>query len=313
MTYFLAFSKGQFYLCREFGTRQVIVEIILDLKKEDFLRELWVPLSGAIAQQRNVETIANNVANANTPGFKKEQVVFKEYLTALEKGDAQADLPEREFKPEDFYRSYNAEDAFVKVDGAYTLHEQGQLTPTGNSFDNALSGPGFFEVLSPNGVRYTRKGSFSINNEGKLVTDQGYLVLSKDAPANIGADGKATLSTPAASRAIMVGNNKLTVSLEGEVYSGGNKIADMSITEFNDVHALKKEGNSLFINPDQKNIKVGELKTAIHQGFVEQSNVNAVSEMSSLINANRNFETIQRVIKSYDAMSAKAVNEIAKF
>jgi flagellar basal-body rod protein FlgF len=272
-----------------------------------------VPLSGAIAQQRNVETIANNVANANTPGFKKEQVVFKEYLAALENKDAQIDLPQKEWKPEDFYRSYNAEDAFVKVDGAYTLHDQGQLSPTGNAFDSALNGPGFFEVLTPNGVRYTRKGNFSINNEGKLVTDQGYLLLSKSPPLNAGPDGKLELTTPPESRAIIVGNNKFTISLEGEVFSGPNKAADLSLVEFGDIHALKKEGNSLFINPDQKNIKIGESKTSVHQGFIEQSNVNAVTEMSSLINANRNFETIQRVIKTYDTMSGKAVNEISKF
>lgn len=277
------------------------------------MRELWVPLSGAIAQQRNVETIANNVANANTPGFKKEQVVFKEYLAALQKGDSQADLPQKEWKPEDFYRSYNAEDAFVKVDGAYTLHEQGQLSPTGNAFDNALNGPGFFEVLTPNGVRFTRKGNLSINNDGKLVTDQGFLLLSKSPPPSADASGKIILSVPPESRAISVGNNKFSITLEGEVFSGANKVADLALVEFNDVHALKKEGNSLFINPDQKNIKIGELKTSIHQGFVEQSNVNAVSEMSALINANRNFESIQRVIKTYDTMSGKAVNEISKF
>jgi flagellar basal-body rod protein FlgG len=277
------------------------------------LRELWVPLSGAIAQQRNVETIANNVANANTPGFKKDQVVFKEYLTALEKGDEAVNLPQKEFKPEDFYRSYNAEDSFVKVDGTYSLHEQGQLVPTGNSFDNALSGQGFFEVLTPNGVRYTRKGSFSISNEGKLVTDQGYQVLSKDAPPTIDKEGKLALSAPPETRAIIVGKNKFSISLDGDVYSGDNKIANISLAEFNDIHALKKEGNSLFINPDQKNVKIGDVKTSVHQGFVEQSNVNAVTEMSSLINANRNFETIQRVIKTYDTMSGKAVNEISKF
>jgi flagellar basal-body rod protein FlgF len=277
------------------------------------LRELWVPLSGAIAQQRNVETIANNVANANTPGFKKEQVVFKEYLAALEKGGGQIELPQKEWKPEDFYRSYNGEDSFVKVDGAYTLHEQGQLSPTGNAFDNALNGPGFFEVLTPNGVRYTRKGNFSINNDGKLVTDQGFLLLSKSPPPTAGVDGKIILTTPPESRAITVGNNKFTISLDGEVFSGPNKAADLSLAEFNDVHALKKEGSSLFINPDQQNIKIGESKTAVHQGFVEQSNVNAVSEMSALINANRNFESIQRVIKTYDTMSGKAVNEIGKF
>ncbi len=280
------------------------------------MRELWVPLSGAIAQQKNVETIANNVANVNTPGFKKEQIVFKEYLAAVEGKGAEeqgVDLPQKEWKPEDFYRSYNAEDSFVKVDGSYTLHEQGQLTPTGNSFDNAISGPGFFEVLTPNGVRYSRKGSFSISNEGKLVTDQGYLVLAKDAPPVAGADGKLNLSAPPETRAITVGGSKFSISLDGEVYSGDNKVGNLALTEFNDVHALKKEGNSLFINPDQQNIKIGDLKTAVHQGFVEQSNVNAVSEMSNLINANRTFESIQRVIKTYDNMSAKSVNEISKF
>ena len=278
------------------------------------MRELWVPLSGAIAQQRQVETIANNVANANTPGFKKDQVVFKEYLAALEKSDQQGvDLPEKDWKPEDFYRSYGAEDSFVKVDGTYTLHEQGQLTPTGNFFDNALNGPGFYEVLTPNGVRYSRKGAFSINADGKLVTDQGYPVLSKDAPPVAGADGKMNFASTPESRAINVGNAKFSISLDGEVFSGPNKVADIAVTEFNDIHALKKEGNSLFINPDQQNVKVGDIKTSIHQGFVEQSNVNAVTEMSNLINANRNFESIQRVIKTYDNMSAKAVNEISKF
>jgi len=187
------------------------------------------------------------------------------------------------------------------------------LSPTGNAFDNALNGPGFFEVLTPNGIRYSRKGSFSISNDGKLVTDQGYHVLSKDAPPTAGADGVMTLATSPESRIINVGNSKFSISLEGEVFSGDNKVANLALAEFNDIHALKKEGNSLFINPDQTNVKVGDLKTSVHQGFIEQSNVNAVSEMTNLINANRNFETIQRAIKTYDNISGKAVNEISKF
>lgn len=277
------------------------------------MREIWVPISGAIAQQRNVEQIANNVANANTPGFKKDKVVFKEYLAALEKGTEDVDLPQRDWKPEDFYRSNGAEDSFVKVDGTYNMHEQGQLTPTGNSFDFALNGQGFFEVLTPQGVRYTRKGNFTINAEGKLVTDQGFSILSKGAPPVINPDGTMQLSSPPESRQINVGNNKLAISLDGEVFAGNNKVADLAVVEFNDLHQLKKEGNSLFVNTDAKNYKIGNNKTSVHQGFVEQSNVNAVSEMSQLINANRNFESIQRVIKTYDQISSKAVNEIPKF
>lgn len=294
--------------------RKLYLELASNENQEFVLRELWVPLSGAIAQQKNVETIANNVANANTPGFKRDQVVFKEHLAALdEKNNAEINLPVNEWKPDDFYRSYNSEDSFVKVDGSYTSFEQGTLTPTGNTFDHAINGPGFFEVLSPNGTRFQRKGSFSLNGQGQLVTDQGHLVLSKAPPPSVGPDGKLTLSVSAKERAIVIPSTKFNVNLNGEVFSGENKIADLSIVEFSDVHALKKEGQSLFINQDYANIKPNELKSTVHQGFIEQSNVNAVVEMSSLINANRNFESIQRAIKTYDAMSSKAVNEIPKF
>ncbi len=139
------------------------------------------------------------------------------------------------------------------------------------------------------------------------------MVLSKSPPLVADASGKISLTVPPETRAITVGSGRLGISLDGQVFSGENKVAELSLVEFNDPNALKKEGNSLYINADQLNIKVGDLKTSTHQGFIEQSNVNAVSEMSSLINANRNFETIQRVIKTYDTMSGKAVNEISKF
>lgn len=280
------------------------------------MKDLWVPLSGALSQQRNVETIANNVANANTPGFKRDQLVFKEYLTALDKGLEDIDLPNREWKPEDFYHSHGAEYAKVKVDGTYTIHEQGQLVPTGNSLDFALNGKGFFEVLTPNGVRYTRKGSFTIDPSGKLVTDQGFPVLSRLDKAVLETDsrGLATVATQdPMDRVITIEGNKVSSNMQGEIAVDGNKIADLSIVEFNDVHTLKKEGNSLFINENFRNVKTeGESKTSLHQGFQEQSNVNAVSEMAALIKANRHFGSIQKVIKAYDNMSGKS-NEISKF
>lgn len=286
------------------------------------MKDLWVSVSGALAAQKNVETIANNVANANTPGFKRDQLAFKEHLTALTKGVDDADLPAKEWSPDDFYRSYGAEDAYVKVDGSYTIHEQGQLSPTNNPLDLALQGKGFFEVLTPNGVRYTRKGNFSIGKDGSLVTDQGYPVLSKinwqdvkTIPAIAGENrGPASVIPSTEERKITVGQGgKVNISLEGEVYIAGNKIADLSVVEFKDQHALKKEGNAFFINADSENIEKTNSKTAIHQGFVEESNVNAVSEMSNLIKANRHFESIQRAIKAYDSITGRSVNEIGKF
>ncbi|CBW28094.1 putative flagellar basal-body rod protein [Halobacteriovorax marinus SJ] len=285
----------------------------LNKSRRDDLKELWVPLSGAIAQQRKVETIANNVANANTPGFKKDQIVFKEYLTQFEKGYEQdLDLPHKEWKPEDFYRSYGAEHAKVKVDGSFTDFQQGQTTPTGNPLDVALKGKGFIEVLTPNGVRYTRKGNLSINPAGLLVTDGGNPVLSKIDPAlllageNLPSPQERTIQLPQNS-------GRLAINFQGELSNSNGKISDLSIVEFNDIHALKKEGNSFYINEKFENISTAENKTAVYQGFIEQSNVNAIQEMSELIKANRNFESIQRVIKTYDTISGKGVNEIAKF
>ena len=100
---------------------------------ERILKNLWVPVSAAIAQQRKVDSIANNVANINTPGFKKDELIFKEYLVALDKGVEDINMPRKEWSPKDFYHTQGAQNSFVKVDGSYTIHKQGQLTPTGKT------------------------------------------------------------------------------------------------------------------------------------------------------------------------------------
>jgi flagellar basal-body rod protein FlgF len=273
------------------------------------LRELWVPLSGALAQQQKVDSIANNVANANTPGFKRDQLVFKEYLTKLEKGYDDIDLPRKEWAPADFYRSYGAENAKVKVDGSFTDFEQGQLTPTGNPFDLALQGDGFLEVLTPHGVRFTRKAILTLNQEGRLVTDQGHPVLSRLAQND---DPAATPPRPQ-DRTIQLPEGQFNVNLQGDIFINNQAVAQLSVVEFGDQHALKKEGASFYINDREENMRRDEIKTSVHQGFIEQSNVNAIAEMSELIKANRHFESIQRVIKTYDNISAKGVNEISRF
>lgn len=280
------------------------------------MKNIWVPLSGQLAQQRKVETIANNVANANTVGFKKDQLVFKEHLTALTRGSDDIDIPRKEFSPADFYHSQGAENSMVAVDGSFTIHEQGQFIPTSNPLDIALKGDGFLEVLTPTGVRFTRKGNLSMNREGELVTDQGFKVLkalevSPEAlrePASINSFPKPEdriLKIPT--------NSKVTFSLEGEALSSNGSLGKLSVVEFTDKHALRKEGNSLYITPDEANIVRTDIKTTVNQGFLEGSNVNAIEEMSELIKAHRHFESIQKAINAYDTISGKAANEIGKF
>lgn len=269
------------------------------------LKDLWVPLSGAIAQQRKVETIANNVANANTTAFKKDKLVFKEHLTAFQKGVQDIDLPNKEWRPKDFYKSYGAEHGKVLVDGSYTNFEQGQLTPTNNPLDLALNGRGFFEVETPTGVKFTRNGTFSISNDGFLVTNDGHYVLSQR--------GSSQDNTASNRRLSIQGASKLDITRNGDIYSSNKKIGSLSVVEFKDTNALRKHAKSYFINPTKDNVLQSEIKTSVNQGFLESSNVNAISEMSNLIKANRHFESIQNVIKAYDSISSKVVNDIAKF
>ena len=287
------------------------------MTKESSLKNIWVPLSGQVAQQRKVETIANNVANANTVGFKKDQLVFKEHLTALtEKGAVDIDIPRKEFSPADFYHTQGAENAMVAIDGSYTIHEQGQFIPTSNPLDVALKGDGFIEVLTPTGVRFTRKGNLSMSREGELVTDQGFKVLSalemKPEALREPASGSG-VPTPQERVLKVPTNSKLTISLDGEVLTNTGTVGKLSIVEFADKHALKKEGNSLFITPDENNILRTDIKTTVNQGFLEGSNVNAIEEMSELIKAHRHFESIQKAINAYDSISGKAANDIGKF
>lgn len=263
-------------------------------------------MSGQIAQQRKVETIANNIANVNTPGFKRDQVVFKEYLTELEKPQGDVDLPRKTWGPQDFYRSYGAENAMVKVDGSYTDHTQGQLKPSGNPLDIAIYGKGFFEVLTPNGVRYTRNGKFVINREGEIVTQTGFKLLSFNGnKSELNDDRKRVISIPQM--------GKISVAKDGSIYVDEKLFNKISVVEFNDHHELKKQGKGLFYTDHLDNIKRTAINSSLHQGYTEASNVNAIREMSELINAHRHFETIQNAIKAYDHINNKAVNDISRF
>ena len=217
------------------------------------MKDLWVPLSAAIARQRQVETIANNVANANTPGFKKDQLTFKEYIVNHEKGGSDIDLPNKTWKPEDFYRTHNNENSFVKIDGTFTNFEQGDLIPTKNNLDIALRGSGFIEILTPQGLRYTRKGALSISNEGRLITDQGYPVISS---RDDYTQNQISSSYP---------KEKFQSIKKRQIYTNQGPVDKISITEFKDINALKKEGNSMFINPSIENIQNDPVQTVILQ------------------------------------------------
>ncbi len=277
------------------------------------MKDIWVPISGQIAQQRKVDTIANNIANANTKGFKKDDVVFREQLTALTKGIDHVDLPNKEWSPKDFYHSHGAENAKVKVDGSFTDFSQGQLEPTQNPFDFALYGKGFFEVQTPRGIRFSRVGSFTVDKDGFVADIHGNKLLVE---AKEQKEGEEKEFEPIEKRFLQIPENikKVTVTQDGSVYIDRDKLGKISVVEFNDLHALKKEGSNLFINDKANNFKPAELsKTSVHQGYVEGSNVNAVGEMAKLIKAHRHFENIQKAVEIYDGINGKLINDLGRY
>ena len=278
------------------------------------MKGIWVPTSAAVAQQKKVDSLANNVANLNTPGFKKDQLIFKEYMVALDKGLEDIDIPRGEFSPQDFYHSQGGEHSFVKVDGSYTQFQQGQLTPTHSPLDFPIRGPGFFEILTPNGIRYSRNGHFTISTQGELVNSQGNRVLAQLDETLLAQTEIPEGEDPSPSaRTINVKSGKISVNQQGQIFLDSKPIGTLAVVEFKDSQALKKVGNSLYSNADNNNIVLTEKKSKVHQGFIEQSNVNAIAEMSELIKANRQFESIQRVIKAYDSLAGKSSSEILKF
>jgi flagellar basal-body rod protein FlgG len=268
---------------------------------------IYTALSGAIAQSQRLETTANNIANVNTPGFKKDTQTFREYLTAYEKEPEVIQVPRVPASIESFYDMQGGDKSYVDSSGTYSDLSQGGLKSTGNPLDVAIEGKGYFEVGTPLGVRYSRNGGFSLDGKGQLVTKEGWPILKSVSP------GSAPGSDPAG-RIIKVENGgSINISVDGEISQGGQSLGKLSIVNVSDEKALKKEGSSMFSLKPNFNAQVTNIdQPKLQQGFIETSNVNIVNEMTDMITATRLFESTQRAIQAYDTMADKLVNVVPK-
>lgn len=256
---------------------------------------IFTAVSGAIAQAARLDTVANNLANVNTTGFKRDGQVFREYLTAYNKEPGAIEAPRVPASIESFYAVNGGDKSYVDIDGSYSDFSQGVVKSTGNKLDMALEGNGFFEVATPDGVRLTRAGNFSIDGDGRLITKQGYPVQKEG-----GGEFKFT------SADIVVANN-------GEVFDAGQSLGKLSLVNIANKDALAKQGMNLFSFRDgQDPQRTSSTETKVNQGFLEGSNVNVIREMTEMIAATRTFESTQKAIQAYDQMNAKAVNEVPK-
>ncbi len=275
---------------------------------------LWPAVSGSIAQSEHLDAIANNLANVNTDGYKKDQVSFRSvYSSALTAAQIE-DIPRKPPTEKDFHRTDGAETAYVIQDGTHTDFAQGRAKVTGSPLDVAIEGKGFLEVLAPQGARFTRQGSLRLGQDGALVTMEGFPVLSKGGGG--GENGAAPVSREElAGRAIRIDPSKsiqVSITSDGKIFQGREQVGEMSVVEFVDTKLLTKEGSSLYRNESPANISADAKNTSVRQGMLETSNVNSVQEMTEMLKATRMFEANQKVVKTYGEMESRVVNDIGK-
>jgi len=262
--------------------------------------------AGMVTQFNRLNTIANNLANVNTNGFKEDNLIVGDFMRLYqEKRDA---LPnENNTKEAAKFINRTMAKAPQVVD-SYTNYSVGNMQKTSNSLDLALSRKNlFFAVKTPEGVRFTRDGSFSLDDEGKLVTKQGYEVLGDDYLKNNEGITFATTDS-----VIDVDKNgQISTNVPGSLLFTQNK--KLFIASVDNLRYLKKEGDNLYRLDDMKRMHGSEESGAVEQGFLEKSNVNAVKMMTQLIETNRLVGMYQKAMDTQmNDMNRDAIEKIAR-
>ena len=237
---------------------------------------MYSALSGNITAMKRLDIISNNLANVNTPGFKKDKMSFESMLNGSVNPPA---VPEG-----------STADPILQKDNVYIDYSQGPVAQSGNPLDLAIDGDGFFVVSTPNGQAYTRQGNFHMAADGTLVTVDGYPVMGQGGPIN-------------------VQGSKVQIDATGMVSVDGNPAGTISIMDFPKPYNLTKEAGALF-TPADPQAAPQAAKAVLRQGYLEGSNVETISEMVQMIETNRYFEACSKVIQGYDAMAAKATTDL---
>ncbi|NPV90693.1 MAG: flagellar hook-basal body protein [Firmicutes bacterium] len=251
------------------------------------LRGLYIAASGMLAESTRNDVIANNLANVNTTGFKKDGVAMKSFpeLLVLRLNDTRNGM-------------VGTMSRGTVIDEIKTYHGVGPILSTGRRLDVALPPEGMLALQTPDGERYTRNGSLDVSSDGYLVNTDGHPVLGEYGPIAVDMTG-----LPAGS---------LQIDENGQVLVGGEVVDRLRVVAAEDTRQLQKVGNSLYTLADQE-AQLNEVTDyRLRVGFLESSNVNPISEMVNLITAMRSFEAGSRLVQAYDSTLDRAVNDIAR-
>lgn len=241
------------------------------------LKGIYRAASGMIPRIRQQEVTANNIANAATPGFKKDSIFLKE-LDSLTR--------ERVGRKSDWETPM--------IDQVYTDFSQGSFEATSSNLDVAIEGAGFFVLESPDGggQLYTRNGHFSISPDGYLTTDEGYRVLGDGGP-------------------LAVGNGVVTISESGETLVDETVVGRLQVVDFPDKTTLTKQGDSTFTASDKAE-PTPVTVPSLRQGYLERSNINIIKEMVGMIMTLRNYEAGSKAIQAQDESLNALFNNVGK-
>lgn len=255
------------------------------------VRGLYTAYTGMVNEQKRLDIISNNLANAATVGYKGDNVTSQSFDNVLA------------IKINDESEAYNNRpigrmNLGVKLGEVYTNYDQGSLRQTNNTYDMALDGKGFFTLActDKNGetnIKYTRNGSFTSTNDGHIVDHDGNNLMGKA--------GEIVVPTDAST---------VVIDQSGDIYADGNYIDTILVTDFEDYSYLAKTGDTMYQTVEGAT-EISS-NTFVRQGYTEQSNVNVVSEMVKMITVTRAYEANQKVIQAEDKTLDLAVNSVGR-
>lgn len=245
------------------------------------IRGLYTAATGMIHQRNKLDSIANNLANTNTRGYKKDDIVSRSFRDELLLRMSKGQSP----------KALGPINHGVYAERVTTFFQDGALQQTGLITDVALQGEGFFTIIRDGQEFYTRDGTFKVNDQGILVTMEGHVVAGEYGP-------------------IEVGQEDFEIDSEGYVWQGYNLVNRLQLVNFEDPNALEKVGNNLFANNNPAENPIIEFEGQVFQGYAEQSNVELVDEISDMITVSRSYEANLRILQMLDNVLSKTVNEV---
>lgn len=256
------------------------------------VKGLYTAYSGMVNQEHRMDVLTNNLANVNTNGYKKEGATSQSFDAVLA------------YKIKDASEGYNLAKRIginqpgVKIGEGYTDFEQGAIKTTGNTFDLALTDSGFFAVeftdkSGNTSVKYTRDGDFTLTQDGELVTRDGDPVLN--------TNGQAVKINP---------NLDTQINVSGQLIQNGRVADTIQVTDFVDYNYLEHYGENYF--QPIEGAEETDPKAQVYSGYLETSNVSAVTEMVNMISVQRAYESNQKIITTIDSTLDIAANQLGK-